>query len=77
MSMSETPLLASPLTRRALFGRAAGAATTADAGNSEVKAEAPADSDLEDEGGDEFDKPVTGKKRASKQAEGQRVRTHK
>ena len=26
--MSETPLLASPLTRRALFGRAAGAATT-------------------------------------------------
>ena len=28
MSMSETPLLASPLTRRALFGRAAGAATT-------------------------------------------------
>ncbi len=63
----------------AAFGTAAAnaAATTADAGNSEVKAEAPADSDLEDEGGDEFDKPVTGKKRASKQAEGQRVRTHK
>ena len=52
-------------------------ATTADAGDAGVKLNAPADSDLEDEAGDEFDKPLTGKKRGSKQAEGQRVRAHK